>query len=289
MLQELKAGLIAEMMRVGAYEVGVADPHQGFQPAPEGRHPLELMPDCKSVVAFLVPRADIPDCLYVGFRRSEPQAPDFWTQWMQTPDDEMYLGHRLAFLFTAYVILKAMSYLTERGFRMVEQCDKQRPGQPMLPEKLCAYEAGLGVYGRSGLILHPELGNRTVIGAFLTDAPLEPDGRLEGFEPCEGCDACVRACPAGAYGEDGSYHGVWSFDKCMDTRDELMDQGYSCCTLCWEVCPAGKYSHDELFVLDVQRSGPLARVVDWTDLIQRRVGVDVTVRALGSRAGSLTR
>jgi hypothetical protein len=31
----------------------------------------------------------------------------------------------------------------------------------MLPEKLCAYEAGLGVYGRSGLILHPELGNRT--------------------------------------------------------------------------------------------------------------------------------
>ena len=26
--------------------------------------------------------------------------------------------------------------------------------------KLCAYEAGIGVYGRSGLILHPEVGNR---------------------------------------------------------------------------------------------------------------------------------
>ena len=204
MQPELKDGLIAEMKRVGAYDVRIADPHQGFEHAPKRRHPLEFMPDCKSVVTFVVPRADIPDCFYVGIRRSVPQAPDFSTRGLRTENNELYLGHRLALLFTAYVILKAASYLSERGLRIVEQCDKERPGQPMLPEKLCAYEAGLGVYGRSGLILHPELGNRIAIGAFLTDARLEPDGKLEGCDPCRGCNACVRACPANAYGDDGS-------------------------------------------------------------------------------------
>jgi epoxyqueuosine reductase QueG len=277
---ELKDGLIAEMKRVGAYDVRIADPHQGFEYAPEGRHPLELMPDCKSVVAFVVPCANIPDSFFVGIRRSVPQAPDYWTQALHTEDNEFYLGHRLAFLFTAYVILKAASYLSEWGFRTVEQCDKQRPGQPMLPEKLCAYEAGLGVYGRSGLILHPELGNRTVIGAFLTDARLEPDGKLPGFDPCRGCDACVRACPAGAYGDDGSYHGVWSREKCETTAADLMTQGYSRCTLCRTICPRGDYSHDELCVIDVRHSQPLSRLAYWVDRARGRVGVDITPSTL---------
>jgi epoxyqueuosine reductase QueG len=211
----------------------------------------------------------------VGLRRSAPQTPDYWTADLPTPNNELYLGHRLAFLFTAYVILKAASYLSEWGFRTVEQCDKERPGQPMLPEKLCAYEAGLGTYGRSGLILHPELGNRIVIGAFLTDARLEPDGRLRGFDPCRGCDACVRACPAGAYGADGSYHGTWSRNKCEATREALSSQGYAQCTLCWAICPLGDYGDDELFILDVRRSKPLAKVARWVDRAQDYVGLDV--------------
>jgi epoxyqueuosine reductase QueG len=145
----------------------------------------------------------------------------------------------------------------------------------MLPEKLCAYEAGLGVYGRSGLILHPELGNRTVIGAFLTDAQLEPDAKLKGYAPCTGCDACVRACPAGAYGDEGSYHGVWSREKCESTRQALTAQGYSICTLCSTICPLGDYSHDELFIIDVRRSEPLEGVARWVDRARAYVGVDV--------------
>jgi hypothetical protein len=102
MLPELKEGLITEMKRVGAYDVGIADPERGFDHAPEGRHPLELMPECRSVVAFVVPRGDMPDCLFVGLRRSAPQTPDYWTWSLPTENNELYLGHRLAFLFTAY-------------------------------------------------------------------------------------------------------------------------------------------------------------------------------------------
>jgi epoxyqueuosine reductase QueG len=276
MQHELKDALIVEMKRVGAYEVRVADPHKGFGHAPEGRHPHEIMPDYRSVVTFVIPRADIPDCFYVGVRRSQPQAPDRWTRRLHTRDVDMYLGQRLAFLFTAYVILKAVSFLSEKGFKAVERWDKARPGQPLLPEKLCAYEAGLGIYGRSGMILHPELGNRIVIGSLLTDARLEPDGKLECFDPCTGCEACIRACPAGAYGEDGSYHGAWSSEKCQAKRAELMKTGHSMCNLCWDVCHAGSYSHDDLFVMGIGRKRPLSRLAKWIDSIHEKAGVAVT-------------
>jgi epoxyqueuosine reductase QueG len=155
----------------------------------------------------------------------------------------------------------------------------------MLPEKLCAYEARLGVYGRSGLILHPELGIRIVIGAFLTDAWLEPDAKLQGVDPCRGCDACVRACPADAYGDDGSYHGVWPREKCETTRQALRVRGYAQCNSCWTVCPLGDYSHDELFVLDVRRSEPLSRVARWVDRARGYVGLDVAPGTLKAGPG----
>jgi ferredoxin len=276
MVQDLKAELIAEMKRVGAYDVGIADPHQGFGHAPEGRHPLTLMPECRSVVTFVVPRAAIPNCFFLGVRRAEPQAPDEWTKYLDTEDASMYIGYRVAFLFTAYVILKATTFLSEWGYRVMERCDKTRPGQPQLPEKLCAYEAGLGVYGRSGLILHPQLGNRIVIGAFLTDAVLETDVVLHGFDPCQGCNACIRACPAGAYGSDGSYHGVWSMDRCLSKRQELVELGHSLCDLCWKVCPAGKYDDRELFVMGMRGQNPLAQLATWVGSVQGRILCDVT-------------
>ncbi len=286
MEHELKDELIGEMKRVGAYDVRVADPHKGFEHAPKGRHPIEIMPDCRSVVTFVIPRADISDCFYVGVRRSQTQAPDRWTRRLQTRDVDMYLGHRLTSLFSGYVILKAVSFLSEKGFKAVERWDKIRPGQPQLPEKLCAYEAGLGVYGRSGVILHPELGNRIVIGSLLTDARLEPDDKLESFEPCTGCEACIRACPAGAYGEDGSYHGVWSREKCQAKRAELMKAGHSMCNLCWYICPAGSYSHEDLFVMGIGRKSAWSRLANWIDSVREKTGLDVTPGTLKQKQTS---
>lgn len=50
---ELKRQLIDRMMEVGAYDVKIADPRQGFEYVTElERHPLSLMPECQSVIAF---------------------------------------------------------------------------------------------------------------------------------------------------------------------------------------------------------------------------------------------
>ncbi len=55
-------------------------------------------------------------------------------------------------------------------------------GKRLTPDKLDVYDAGLNVYGCSGLTLHPELEDQMPFGAILTDALLEPDRRLEGFD-----------------------------------------------------------------------------------------------------------
>ena len=276
MAGELKSALIAEMKRVGAHDVKVADPRRGFEHASKERHPLTAMPDCKSVIAFIVPRADIPDCMFIGVRRSVPQSPDTWTRYLDIKDTSNYIGYRVAFLFTAYVILKAMSFLSESGYKAVERCDKLPDGRTQIAEKLCAYEAGLGVYGKSGLILHPELGNRIVIGVLLTDAVLEPDEKLDDFNPCANCEACIKACPAGAYGEDGFYHGVWSREKCESKRKALEEMGYSICNLCWDVCPVGKSNHHDLFVMGVRQRKPLTKLADWVDRAVVQASLDVS-------------
>ncbi len=259
MADDLKQRLIVEMMRVGAYDVRMADPRVGFEHARPGQHPLEIMPECRTVVAFCVAKDDVADTLYVGVRRSVPQEPDKWTVNLAVDDPSMYLGHRVSLLFPAYVILKAQSLLSQAGFRVVERFDKSLE-QPPLPLKLCAFEAGLGVYGKSGLILHPELGNGMVLGAFLTDAAMSPDGRSNAADPCRDCRLCIDSCPAGAYGPNGEYHGLWSRERCDATRARLISQGYSTCNLCWIVCPAGTVDRDSLFAFGAVRSKPLQRL-----------------------------
>ena len=64
-----------------------------------------------------------------------------------------------------------------------------------------AAEAGLGVIGVPTYCITPEHGPRVYFNTILTDAELEPDPRIEGWDPCEGCDECVRACPADAIDE----------------------------------------------------------------------------------------
>ena len=117
--------------------------------------------------------------------------------------------------------------------------------------KLAAYEAGIGVYGRAGFIIHPVLGSR--IGGILTDAELEPDGRLEGFNPCEDCDLCIKACPAKAFDPTKQYPYSYNREKCIAKRAEIAKKGYYCHN-CYAVCPAGKLEDEELLSIKEAKS-----------------------------------
>jgi epoxyqueuosine reductase len=72
--------------------------------------------------------------------------------------------------------------------------------------KDAAVLAGLGIVGKSNLLLHPEWGPRIRLRSILLEGDFQPTGPIEEFLPCEACDApCQRVCPQNAF-SSGSYH-----------------------------------------------------------------------------------
>ncbi len=68
-----------------------------------------------------------------------------------------------------------------------------------------AIAAGLGVFGRHNLVIHPVYGTRIVFTAVLTQLALPGDPPLTE-ELCTQCGQCVEACQAGALDKEGKTH-----------------------------------------------------------------------------------
>ena len=68
-------------------------------------------------------------------------------------------------------------------------------------ERKLALSAGLGMRGMNGLFLHPEYGSYVFLAELLTDLPCDELPKEECF--CEGCGACLRACPTKALEPSG--------------------------------------------------------------------------------------
>ena len=63
-------------------------------------------------------------------------------------------------------------------------------------DRTLAYNAGLGFYGKNGMLINDELGSWFFIGYILCDLELEEDKPLE--KNCIGCNKCIESCPGGA-------------------------------------------------------------------------------------------
>ncbi len=103
-----------------------------------------------------------------------------------------------------------------------------------------AVEAGLGIFGKSRLLLSPRFGSRQRLAAVVTDADLLADPKLtqaEADQLCPPhCTACFAACPGKALSADGI-----DWKKCNEIiRPHNGQYGYSACSECMLSCPAGK-------------------------------------------------
>jgi epoxyqueuosine reductase len=144
-----------------------------------------------------------------------------------------------------------------------------------------AIQAGLGEYGRHGLVITPEYGPRLRFGKIFTDLPLaHDDPRLFGVkEFCDICRKCADACPPkaipqgppdGAFHNDSNFVGIrkWNVDgeKCFGF---WANQGTEC-GICIRVCPYNKLPETWLgrvyFRVWKKLAGsPLRRVALWLD------------------------
>ena len=112
-----------------------------------------------------------------------------------------------------------------------------------IPEVAAAVQAGLGMRGRNGLLIHPVYGSYVFLGEIVTDLPVEYDVPVS--TSCCGCGACIKQCPG-----DALHHGQLDEAKCLSAisqkKGELSEEEQALlrqnglawgCDKCQEVCP----------------------------------------------------
>ncbi|MAM85609.1 MAG: reductive dehalogenase [Acidobacteria bacterium] len=145
----------------------------------------------------------------------------------------------------AMVVLSIAQYIQNLGYQAVASMNDTSLAIPF------AIKAGLGEYGRHGLLITKEFGPRVRLGKIYTDLPLAHDQpiRFGVKEFCDVCRRCSAGCPVQAIPDgvpstvrynQSNIKGVrkWSVDgeKCF---------GYwaaqnSDCSICIRVCPYNK-------------------------------------------------
>jgi len=71
-----------------------------------------------------------------------------------------------------------------------------------------AISAGLGEWGRNGIVVNNKYGSGLLFGAIFTNAPLEVADIHTGQAPqkhCINCGQCIQACPSNAF-ENNRFH-----------------------------------------------------------------------------------
>lgn len=142
----------------------------------------------------------------------------------------------------AAVLLGLAQYIKNLGYEAVPSMNDTALAIPL------ALAAGLGEYGRHGMVITPEFGAGLRFGKIFTDLPLHHDGPVHfGVkEFCESCNRCAEACPARAipHGEPvpvalnrSGLKGVrkWSVDgeACFGYWSKINSD----CAICVRVCP----------------------------------------------------
>ena len=205
--------------KLGAELCGIAGPDR-FADAPEGYHPLDVWPACRSVISFACrfPAAGAAcgnDVVYTRVRNSITAKMDA-------------------------IALDLCIELEKRGVQCVpvpaneSQWDKKTGRwRSIVSQKHAAQAAGLGTIGRHSLLITPELGSMVWLGCVLCGEKLEADPVREPV--CDNCGKCVEVCPVHALGgEELVQQACWDHAFGDDSEKRVWRIA---CHACRDVCP----------------------------------------------------
>jgi len=217
----------------GADLIGIASIER-FAGYPEGRRPEDLLPDAKSVIV-------------VGVRvLADTVRPNLLLS---------ALHHITLNLYHNQIAYDVGRLLDDHGHSAVVvphrigNLDPDLRSSPdymeIYPKLFClstrhaAVEAGLGIFGKSRLLITPRFGPRQRLAAVVTDAELIADEKINADDALRlcppACSACINACPGKAIARDGL-----SWQKCNEViRPHNGMYGYSACSECMLSCPVG--------------------------------------------------
>jgi epoxyqueuosine reductase len=115
------------------------------------------------------------------------------------------------------------------------------------PDKLIAVCSGLARYGKNNITYVPGMGSLHRLVVFVSDLPCVEDhwGEAKTLKTCDGCTACMDACPSGAIVPD---RFLIHAERCITFHNERQEafpkwldpSWHNClvgCLYCQNVCP----------------------------------------------------
>ena len=96
--KRLKSKVAHFLRSLGAFKIGVADPHAGFAHALKGCHPLDVMNNCRSIIAY---------ALNIGL--------DYYTA-LDYESNNIRIGH----LYRDWTGLQLITFLRKKGYDATE-------------------------------------------------------------------------------------------------------------------------------------------------------------------------
>lgn len=212
--------LTTEQIKQRAKELGAAvcgvgrlDLFEGEDPR---RDPKMILPKAKCIIGFGFP---VPRGLYRTMEK-ETQFYTYTTLGVKYIDEEFFeiflfrIGNMIENEGYDACLQRTVPNLRVKGDKttnpeVVDTYELQfaspvAPGKPA-PDVIidfgkAARACGIGMAGRDGKVINRKYGPFMRYSFIITDAPLETEEPFSG-DLCEGCDACVRACPGHAISE----------------------------------------------------------------------------------------
>lgn len=218
------------LTHLGADLCGIASVDR-FDEAPDGYHPLDVLPTCKSVIAFA--------CRFpAGALACKTAAP--YTR----------VRHSISAKIDA-IALDVCIQLDRQNIIAIpiptidDEWDKNTGRwRSIVSLKHAAQAAGLGTIGRHSLLITPQYGSMVWLGAVLTEAELEPDKLLEPV--CNQCNLCVKACPVNAL-ESIELNQQTCYDHAFGNHPEKQTWLISC-HQCRDICPYNLGSKNKMLM-----------------------------------------
>ncbi|WP_243426440.1 epoxyqueuosine reductase [Caldicoprobacter guelmensis] len=178
--------------------------------------PKDLMPDAKAIVVAVHPYLPYPEKFPEGVAR--------------------YSAHYVEYPRGRKAVEELAGVITQRGYKVMVE--------PPLPAKAAAYRAGVGTFGKNGLIYVGEYGSWVTLHLILTDAPLPCDSQPQALSLCGKCERCIHACPTYAIADDGAVLPGRCLRAYMLTSEfvpvgirEKLGTRLLGCDVCQMVCP----------------------------------------------------
>ena len=193
-----------------------------FATSPEGKHPCDVLPGCKSVIVVGVKLLD--GIIQANFRDFEDGRRDlkglYGTYgYSQLPNFEL-----------SYVVYNIARHIERTTGEVATPCSTgPMTNGNQISLRHSAVAAGLGQFGWIGIVLTPEFGPRQRWGAILTTLELEPTPMYGGDSLCDPvkCGICTKVCPTNALSTP---------DGIEPKKVDIGGEHYEYCHIDWVKC-----------------------------------------------------